>query len=125
MLHLPAATLLASATDFYVQRQLQITYDNDCPPCYRQLHESQTHLPDDALQGVPCIFQDDFALIAEGQMLDQALEEQCNAEGLVCAVCYGIFSSPGMQHVADTFSAESAELLAAILSQAAKMTRPA
>lgn len=82
-MYLPVTHPLATTTDFVVQRQLQITYDDDCPACYRQLHESQADLPDEALQCFPCIFQDDFALITEGHILDPVLEEQCNDIGLV------------------------------------------
>lgn len=125
MMYLPFTHPLATTTDFVVQRQLQITYDDDCPACYRRLHESQADLPDEALQCFPCIFQDDFALITEGHILDPVLEEQCNDIGLVRAVCYSIFSSPGMQHVADTYTAESAEQLVSLLTQTAIMKRHA
>lgn len=52
--------------NLHIERLLQITYENDCPPCFRPVHDAQAHLPDDALELFPCLFNDDFALISEG-----------------------------------------------------------
>ncbi|MEG7168248.1 ABC transporter substrate-binding protein, partial [Pseudomonas aeruginosa] len=41
-------------TDFRIERTLQITYEDDCPPCYRALHPSQQILSDTQLQCFPC-----------------------------------------------------------------------
>lgn len=57
-----------------IERLLLITYANDCPPCFRSIHESQAHLLDDALELFPCVFNDDAALISEGQSIPDELE---------------------------------------------------
>lgn len=91
-------------------RVLMITYEDDCPPCFRPLHASQAHLPDDKVQLFPCIFCDDFALITEGQTISDELELQCQNHGVVRTVVYGItaddFGTP--IHVGDTYTVEAA-----------------
>jgi len=94
-----------------VERTLFITYDDDCPPVWRPLHSSQAHLPDSDVERFPCIFSNDFALITEGQDLDPSLESQCQSDGIVRTVVYGIsgINAAGQpEHVGDTYSEESA-----------------
>ncbi|QPZ58690.1 hypothetical protein [Pseudomonas aeruginosa] len=81
-------------TDFRIERTLQITYEDDCPPCYRALHPSQQILSDTQLQCFPCIFNDDFAVVTEGREIDAALSDRCPYNGLVRNVLYGILESP-------------------------------
>lgn len=93
-----------------ISRSLFITYEDDCPPVWRPLHPSQAHLPDDEIARFPCIFNDDCALITEGQEIPDDLETQCQSEGLVRAVVYAVngddFGQP--VHVGDTYSEEAA-----------------
>lgn len=101
-----------------ISRVLMITYEDDCPPCYRPLHSSQVQLPDDQVQLFPCIFCDDFALIAEGQQISDELDRQCPKSGIIRAVLYSITADDlGTPiHVGDTYSAESAREVATRLT---------
>jgi hypothetical protein len=47
------------------------------------MHDSQAHLPDHELQLFACLFNDDFALISEGQSISDDLDERCQSSGLV------------------------------------------
>ncbi|WP_338495780.1 ABC transporter substrate-binding protein [Pseudomonas sp. WP18] len=94
-----------------IERLLQITYDNDCPPCFRPLHHSQAHLSDDELQLLSCVFNDDFALISEGQSIPDELDERCQSMGLVRQVIYAVIGERLNQrhHVGDLYSLEEAQ----------------
>jgi hypothetical protein len=85
---------------------LLITYEDDCPPCFRPLHDSQAHLPDDELQLFPCLFNDDFALISEGQSIPDELDERCQSTGLVRQVIYAVMGEMlnERHHVGDLYS---------------------
>jgi len=87
-----------------------ITYEDDCPPCFRPLHPSQAHLPDDKVQLFPCIFCDDNALITEGQEIPEELAAEYHSFGTVRIVVYELtaddFGTP--VHIGDAYSAEAA-----------------
>lgn len=111
-------TLLADANPFargfhnlHVERLLLITFEDDCPPCFRPLHHSQALLPDDELQLFPCVFNDDFALISEGQSIPDELGERCQSSGLVCQVIYEVIGEVlnEQYHVGDLYSLEEAQ----------------
>ena len=93
-----------------IDRTLCITYEDDCPPVWRPLHPSQAHLPDDQVALFPCVFNNDFALITEGQDIPEDLDAQCQTEGVVRTVVYAVsgddFGRP--VHVGDTYSEEAA-----------------
>jgi hypothetical protein len=93
-----------------IDRSLRITYEDDCPLVWRPLHPSQAHLPDDQVARFPCIFNDDFALITEGQDFPDDLEAQCQTEGVVRTVVYAVSGDDFGQpvHVGDTYSEEAA-----------------
>lgn len=76
--------------NWHIERLLQIIYANDCPSCFRSLHDSQAHLTGDALELFPCLFNDDFALISEGQFIPDELDERCPSTGLVRQVVYSV-----------------------------------
>ncbi|MBV5584528.1 ABC transporter substrate-binding protein, partial [Pseudomonas aeruginosa] len=62
---------------FRIERNLQITDEGDNLPCYRALHETQQHLPDEYFQCELCYFNGDFAVVT--QDLDEAVAEaECN-----------------------------------------------
>lgn len=75
------------------------------------MHESQTHLPDDGLQLFPCVFNDDFALISEGQTIADELDERCQSIGLVRQVIYAVIGETTNErhHVGDLYSLEAAQ----------------
>lgn len=93
-----------------ISRCLFITYEDDCPPVWRPLHSSQAQLPDDAIARFPCVFNEDYVLITEGQEIPEELEAQCQSEGLVRSVVYAVegddFGQP--VHIGDTYSEEVA-----------------
>jgi len=93
-----------------IERSLNITYEDDCPPVWRPLHPSQAHLTDDQLALFPCIFSNDFALITEGQDIPDDLEAQCQIDGVVRAVVYAVNGEDSGQpiHIGDTYSEEAA-----------------
>ncbi|WP_458127746.1 DUF5983 family protein [Pseudomonas sp. Z2-11] len=97
-----------------IERLLLITYANDCPPCFRSIHESQAHLLDDALELFPCVFNDDAALISEGQSIPDELEECFQSTGLVRQVIYAVTGEMlnERHHVGDLYSQEEAQAMA-------------
>ncbi|MBS7425962.1 ABC transporter substrate-binding protein [Pseudomonas syringae] len=96
-----------------IERLLLITYANDCPPCFRSIHDSHAHLPDDALELFPCLFNDDFALISEGQFIPDELDECCPSTGLVRQVVYSVTGEmlSERHHVGDLYSLEEAQAM--------------
>lgn len=118
-------TLLADSNPFargfhnlHVERLLLITYEDDCPSCFRPLHDSQAHLSDDELQLFPCVFNDDFALICEGQSIPDELDERCQSTGLVRQVIYAMIGETinGRHHVGDLYSLDEAQTVVHRLS---------
>lgn len=93
-----------------IDRSLYITYEGDCPPIWRPLHPSQAQLPDDQVALFPCVFNNDFALITEGQDIPEDLDAQCQTEGVVRTVVYAVTGDDFGQpvHVGDTYSEDDA-----------------
>lgn len=104
--------------NLHIERLLQITYANDCPPCFRPVHDAQAHLPDDALELFPCLFNDDFALISEGQSIPDELDERFQFTGLVRQVTYAVTGEMlnERHHVGDLYSLEEAQAMVHRLS---------
>lgn len=122
---LQAPTLPAASNPFargydnlHIERLLLITYEDDCPPCFRPVHDSQAHVPDDELQLFPCLFNDDFALISEGQSIPDELEECFQSTGLVRQVVYAVTGEmhDERHHVGDLYSLEEAQAMVQRLS---------
>lgn len=92
------------------RRLLLITYADDCPPCYLPLHDSQAHLLDDEVQCFPCLVSDTYALVTEGQMISEQLEDECSKSGIVLALTYEVTADDfGVTvHVADVPSPAAA-----------------
>lgn len=104
--------------NLFIERLLQINYANDCPPCFRSIHDSQAHLPNDALELFACLFNDDFALISEGQAIPDELDEHCQFTGLVRQVIYAVTGEMlnERHHVGDLYSLEEAQAMVHRLS---------
>lgn len=104
--------------NLHIERLLLITYENDCPPCFRPVHDAQAHLPDDELQLFPCLFNDDFALISEGQSIPDELDECCQSTGLVRQVIYAVMGQMCNErhHLGDLYSLEEAQAMVNRLS---------
>ncbi|NMX53068.1 ABC transporter substrate-binding protein [Pseudomonas veronii] len=101
-----------------IERLILITYANDCPPCFRSIHDSQAHLLDDALELFPCVFNDDAALISEGQSIPDELEECFQSTGLVRQVVYAVTGEmlDERHHVGDLYSLKEAQAMVHRLS---------
>lgn len=110
MSHHPKNPFLRGYSSLSIQRQVAIHYEDDCPMTYRPLHPSQSHLPDDQIERFPCIFNDDFVLITEGQVLSDELDDKCRGDGVVRNVIYAIMADDSGTpiHVGDQYSAEEA-----------------
>ncbi|MBU0939665.1 MAG: ABC transporter substrate-binding protein [Gammaproteobacteria bacterium] len=104
--------------NLHIERLLQITYANDCPPCFLPVHDAQAHLPDDALELFPCLFNDDVALISEGQSIPDELDERFQSTGLVRQVIYAVTGEMlnERHHVGDLYSLEEAQAMVHRLS---------
>ncbi|MCH5488401.1 ABC transporter substrate-binding protein [Pseudomonas syringae] len=76
--------------NLHIERRVLIVYEDCCPPCFRPIHDSQVHLADDMLQLIYCVFNDDFALISEGQSILNELAGCCPSDGLVHQVIYAV-----------------------------------
>lgn len=102
----------------HIERLLLITYEDDCPPCCRPVHESQAHPQDHELQLFPCIFNDDFALVSEGQAIPTDLDERCQSIGLVRHVVYAVIGAALNEryHIGDLYSLEEAQAVIRRLS---------
>lgn len=111
---LPASNPFARGYDnLHIERLLLITYEDDCPPCFRPLHDSQAHLPDNELQLFPYLFNDDFALISAGQSILNELDGCCPSSGLVLQVIYAVMGEMlnERHHVGDLYSLEDAQAM--------------
>jgi len=115
-----APALLAASNPFargydnlHIERLLLITYEDDCPPCFRPVHDSQAHLSDDKLQLLPCLFNDEFALISDGHFIPEELDERCQSTGLVRQVIYAVMGEvlSERHHVGDLYSLEEAQAM--------------
>lgn len=62
------------------------------PPYYRTLHPSQQILSDTQPQCLPCIFDDDPALVTEGKEINAALPDRCPYSGPIHDMLYGILA---------------------------------
>ncbi|WP_122509179.1 ABC transporter substrate-binding protein [Pseudomonas viridiflava] len=97
--------------NLHIERLVLIVYEDGYPPCFRPIHESQVHLADDMLQLVYCIFNDDFALISEGQCILNELAGCCPSNGLVHRVIYAVVGDVFNEqlHVGDFDSLDEAK----------------
>ncbi|WP_130905544.1 MULTISPECIES: hypothetical protein [unclassified Pseudomonas] len=104
--------------DLSYEHVVQINNAGDSPPCYRPLHPAQLQLPIEAINFRPCLFDDNYALITDGQSVPNFVRMRCPADGLVCSVVYQIIGhhrgSP--LHLGDLPSEEAARTLIELLS---------
>lgn len=103
---------------FSCERVVQIHYDDQCPPCYRPLHTAQLDLDDDHINCQACVFDDDCAVITEGQDVSGFLRMQLPADGVVTTVLYQVTAErlSGPVHLGDLPSREAADHLMLQLS---------
>jgi len=99
--------------DLRYERVVQISYADDCPPCYRSLHPTLNDLPDDSINFQPCLFDDDFAVITDGESVPEFVRMRCPAGGTVSQVLYQVtgLHHGRRQHVSDLPSEEAAQHL--------------
>ncbi|UQS88694.1 ABC transporter substrate-binding protein [Pseudomonas chlororaphis subsp. piscium] len=94
-----------------IERTLCISYADDCPPAFRQLHPSQETLSDEDIEQHGCLFCDEFALVTENHAVDEALKEQCSSDRTVVNVVYGIIGDQAGESilVGDSYSLQHAQ----------------
>ncbi|HHK2622933.1 TPA: ABC transporter substrate-binding protein, partial [Pseudomonas aeruginosa] len=94
---------------FRIERNLQITDEGNNLPCYRALHETQQHLPDEYFQCELCYFNNDFAVVV--QELDDERVEKCPHQGIVRNVLYSIYGEQDGRKklIGDQYSLTEAE----------------
>ncbi|WP_336331519.1 hypothetical protein [Pseudomonas putida] len=104
--------------DLSYERVVQISYADDCPPCYRSLHPALYDLPDDGINFQPCVFDDDFAVITDGESVPEFVRMVCPADGSVSQVLYQVtgLHHGRRQHVSDLPSEDAARSLIEQLS---------
>ncbi|HHZ9057458.1 ABC transporter substrate-binding protein [Pseudomonas aeruginosa] len=101
---------------FRIERNLQITDEGNNLPCYRALHETQQHLPDEYFQCELCYFNNDFAVVV--QELDDDRVEKCPHQGIVRNVLYSIYGEQDGRKklIGDQYSLTEAESVVRYLS---------
>lgn len=96
-----------------IRRVLMIIYEcDDTPRCYRELHPSQTHLPDNEVLQCPCVFSNKFAFIVQQEHEAPAdLEDKCRDGGIVREILYEIIGAAFGQriHIGNARSREAAQ----------------
>ncbi|RTY78647.1 DUF5983 family protein [Pseudomonas veronii] len=104
--------------DLSYERVVQISYAENCPPCYRPLHPAQIQLPSEAINFQPCLFDDDYAVITDGQNVPGFVRMLGPAAGLVSSVIYQIIGHHRghPMHLGDFPSEEAARTLIELLS---------
>ncbi|POA87676.1 hypothetical protein C1882_05015 [Pseudomonas sp. FW305-E2] len=104
--------------DLSYERVVQIRYADDCPPCYRSLHPALNDLSDDGINFQPCLFDDDFAVITDGESVPEFVGMPCPADGTISQVLYQVtgLHHGKRQHVSDLPSEEAAQQLIEQLS---------
>ncbi|RMX06807.1 ABC transporter substrate-binding protein [Corticibacter populi] len=98
--------------DFEIRRVVVISYDDRHPQTFLPLHPSQAHLTDDKVAFQACVFNDDFALITEGQSVASELDALCGGSGTVQAVFHSVYGRTverGFIHVGDSYTLEAAQ----------------
>ncbi|VFR23738.1 FIG00349646: hypothetical protein [plant metagenome] len=76
---------------FEIQRVVVISYDDRHPQTVLPLHASQAHLRDEEVARRACLFNDDFAVVTEGQTVPPELDALCGGSGTVQAVSHDIW----------------------------------
>lgn len=114
----PRNPFLRGYQDLSYEPVVQISYADDCPPCHRSLHPAQSNLPDDAINFQLCLFDDDFAVITDGDSVPEFARMLCPADGRVSQVLYQVtgLHHGRRQHVSDLPSEETARHLIEQLS---------
>ncbi|AVD90024.1 hypothetical protein [Pseudomonas sp. SWI44] len=104
--------------DLRFERVVQISYADNCPPCYRALHPAQNPLPNESINLQPCLFDDDYAVITDSERVPPFVHLRCPAVGRVSTVLYQVIGShlERLLHLGDLPSEEAARDLIEQLS---------
>lgn len=97
---------------FEIRRVVVISYDTRHPQTVLPLHASQAHLCDEEVAHRACLFNDDFAVVTEGQTVSAELDALCGGSGTVQAVSHDIWgrtAGGGFVHVGDSQTLASAQ----------------
>ncbi|UDM06148.1 ABC transporter substrate-binding protein [Halomonas sp. NyZ770] len=108
----PANPFARGYYGFEIRRVAVISYDDRHPQTFLPLHSSQAHLPDDKVAYHACIFNDDFAMMTDGQAVPPEIDTLCFGSGTVQAVFHGIWGRTvqgSFVHIGDCTTLESAQ----------------
>lgn len=97
---------------FEIRRVVVISYDDRHPQTFLPLHSSQAHLPDEKVAYHACIFNDDFAMMTDGQAVPPEIDALCFGSGIVQAVFHGIWGRTvqgSFVHIGNCATLESAQ----------------
>ncbi len=94
-----------------IERTLVLTTEGSSFLIHVPLHESQHDLPDHELRSRPCIFNDDFALIANGQQVPHQLRALCKESGYVRDIVHAVVSDEDgiIHHIGDSHARNLAD----------------
>ncbi len=95
----------------HIERTLVLTTEGSPFLTHVPLHESQQDLPDHELRSRHCIFNDDFALIANGQQVPHQLRALCKESGYVRDIVHAVVSDEDgiIHHIGDSHARNLAD----------------
>lgn len=99
---------------FEIWRTVVISYDDRHPQTFLPLHPSQAHLANEQVAYRACIFNEEFALVTEGQIVPAELDALCFGSGSVQAVVHSIYGralEDGLIHIGDSYLLETAQAI--------------
>lgn len=97
---------------FEIRRVAVVSYDDRHPQTFVPLHPSQRHLPDDQVALHACIFNEEYALVTDSQVISEELDATCGGSGTILAVFHSIYGrnvEGSLIHVGDSQTQESAQ----------------
>ncbi|ELF6204804.1 TPA: ABC transporter substrate-binding protein [Pseudomonas putida] len=97
---------------FEIRRVAVISYDDRHPQTFAPLHPTQHHLPDDQVALHACIFNEEYALVTENQVMPEDLDATCSGSGTILAVFHSIYGKDvegALIHIGDGQTLESAQ----------------
>lgn len=97
---------------FEIRRVAVISYDDRHPQTFVPLHASQHHLPDDHVALHACIFNEEYVLVTDHQVIPEDLDATCRGSGTIQAVFHSIYGKDvegALIHIGDGQTLEAAQ----------------
>ena len=97
---------------FEIRRVAVISYDDRHPQIFVPLHPSQRHLPDNQVALHAGIFNEEYALVTDDQVVAEELDATCGGSGTILAVFHSIYGKNvegSLIHIGDSQTRESAQ----------------